>query len=286
MRFTIGYRRLFTLGEIFKRFRFSLYFLIVMVVYFVAVPLESDSGWFAALVLFVFFPGAVITFIWALYRAIKDIVLHIGGEPWPESETIGEIRFVVGIYDFITDEIDSIRSMSGRMRVRFFLFTIGGILLAVLGLAIIIVGAFSYVLIAVGTVVLILGIALVKLASPDHYSGVASGFEMHDNHKGFTTDELYGFITAMNPECGLPDKIVMINSKKECLAWKAADDFVITVYPTAHDEGFYVYKSQSYVVKEYLTQNGNGESLADADDLYREVNELIEACLRSGDDFK
>lgn len=295
------------MGEIFKRFRFSLYFLIAIIIPFALIPTEELSGWLSALMLFVFLPAAVITFLWALYRAIKDIVLHIQGEPWPEKTTIIEVRIVVGIYDAITDLIDSVRSMSKPMRKRFFLFTTCGILLSILGLGIIIFGFFSYLLIALGTVILIVGIALVKLSSADNYNDVSHDISMHDNFSGMTLDQLYDCLKGVKTPFGTARKARMISSNEECFAWDMDGNGVVIVYPTKHNEGFYVYKGLSFSIKEYLTeQEYNTEALieeekkkyclennidetsdtlyvtVDTDVFFTKVNEMVESCLKEG----
>lgn len=261
---------------ILKRFRFSLYFFIAMIVPFIIYSTEEMDGWLAAVVLFIFFPGWVITLVWAIYRLIKDIVRHIGGEPWPEDETIAEIDFIEGVFYFFSDKADEIRDMSRPMLIRYLLFTIGGFLISVAGLALIIVFMVSPLLVGVGTVVLIIGIAIIKLGSPDSYNSISSDIRMHDNVNGMSVEELYNCLKHVRTPFGTVRRAKMIFSKGECLVWEGADGFVVIVYPSKHNEAYYVYATGAHSVKEYLTEAeyDKDELLEKAREAYRKENGL------------
>lgn len=269
--------------EIVKRFRFSLYFFVAIVVPFLVIPTDKLSGWLSALMLFVFFPGMVITFVWALYRAIKDVIRHRRGEPWPEKTTIGEIRFVVGVYEFFSDEIEAVKEMSKPMRRRYFLFTFGGMLLSALGLGIIVFFCVSGFFIVIGTVVLILGIAAIELGSPDHYNGVSADASLLDNHSGITLYELYHCLKGARLSIGCPRMAKMIPNGKECIAWETAGTQVIVVYPTMQCEGYFVCNMGSYSIQEYLTESdGSPLPAEDEVEMLREVKHILEIYLGKG----
>lgn len=250
---------------ILKRFRFSLYFFLAFTIPFIFVPVEKLGGWYSALMLFVFFPCWIVFLLWAIYRAIKDIVLHCQGEDWPEDKPLGEIEFVKSVIKYISDEIDDVKGMSKAMKTRYFVFMIGGLLLSIAGLAIIIFFCFSVLMIIIGTVVLILGIAIMKLSSTEHYSGVSDDITMLDNKTGISVDELFESIKNVRTPFGKARRAIMIASTSECIAFETGDSSMIFVYPTNHMEGFFVYNGTKVSLKKFVDEYDEYE-----DDEYEE----------------
>ncbi len=275
---------------IWKRFRISLYFVLVIVIPFFFISSEEMPGWWAALVMFVFVPGWFISLIWALWRAVRDIFCHfIHGEPLPDNEPIWEVTFIQSVGEWFVDRFDMIRDMSSKMRLRFFLLAFGGIILSLGGLAIIIICMFSPLLIGVGTVILILGIACIKLSNPDSFNESSSNITMYDNVKHMTLDDLYDCVKNVMTPFGNVRRAMMINAKEPCLAWEMNDDHVVIVYTSLHDEAFYVYYAESFSIKEYLSEAKHDTSRPDESvgvdsmSMYYKINLLLEDIISNGE---
>ena len=70
-----------------KRFRWFIYCLILAVLF--ALPAASDGesgGAFGAIAFFIFVPAAFVTFVWAAYAAVRDIINVRKGGALPEDK--------------------------------------------------------------------------------------------------------------------------------------------------------------------------------------------------------
>lgn len=139
-----------------KRFRFVLYaalfFLITL-----HITDRTNSGLIATVCIWFALPLAFIAFVWWIYACIRDIVRFFKSGAVPEDAPTWAERAVW----WVQDELAEIASLDGRGKVRFFLFRVGGVALAALGLVLIVRDS-----IVSGTMLLIGGLALCVSASP------------------------------------------------------------------------------------------------------------------------
>ena len=139
-----------------KRFRFVLYaalfFLITL-----HITDRTNSGLIATICIWFALPLAFIAFVWWIYACIRDIVRFFKSGAVPEDAPTWAERSVW----WVQDELAEIASLDDRGKVRFFLFRVGGVALAALGLVLIVRDS-----IVLGTMLLIGGLALCVSASP------------------------------------------------------------------------------------------------------------------------
>lgn len=139
-----------------KRFRFVLYaalfFLITL-----HITDRTNSGLIATICIWFALPLAFIAFVWWIYACIRDIVRFFKSGAVPEDAPTWAERAVW----WVQDELAEIASLDDRGKVRFFLFRVGGVALAALGLVLIVRDS-----IVLGTILLIGGLALCVSASP------------------------------------------------------------------------------------------------------------------------
>ena len=116
-----------------KRFRFVLYaalfFLITL-----HITDRTNSGLIATLCIWFALPLAFIAFVWWIYACIRDIVRFFKSGAVPEDAPTWAERAVW----WVQDELAEIASLDDRGKVRFFLFRVGGVALAALGLVLIV----------------------------------------------------------------------------------------------------------------------------------------------------
>ena len=132
-----------------KRFRFVLYaalfFLITL-----HITDRTNSGLIATICIWFALPLAFIAFVWWIYACIRDIVRFFKSGAVPEDAPTWAERAVW----WVQDELAEIASLDDRGKVRFFLFRVGGVALAALGLVLIVRDS-----IVLGTMLLIGGLA-------------------------------------------------------------------------------------------------------------------------------
>lgn len=179
-----------------KRFRWFIYCLILAVLF--ALPAASDGesgGAFGAIAFFIFVPAAFVTFVWAAYAAVRDIINVRKGGVLPEdkpsvvSTAAGKLR----------DEAAVVNELDSHGRAKYFILRILGVLLAVGGIALIIKDA-----VVIGTIVLIAGGALWIAASPKSFNETTDGMKMVTCPKEMTIEELYRGIRGMSTALGAP----------------------------------------------------------------------------------
>ena len=121
-----------------KRFRFVLYaalfFLITL-----HITDRTNSGLIATICIWFALPLAFIAFVWWIYACIRDIVRFFKSGTVPEDAPTWAERAVW----WVQDELAEIASLDDRGKVRFFLFRVGGVALAALGLVLIVLAASS-----------------------------------------------------------------------------------------------------------------------------------------------
>ena len=131
-----------------KRFRFVLYaalfFLITL-----HITDRTNSGLIATICIWFALPLAFIAFVWWIYACIRDIVRFFKSGAVPEDAPTWAERAVW----WVQDELAEIASLDDRGKVRFFLFRVGGVALAALGLVLIVRDS-----IVLGTMLLCYGI--------------------------------------------------------------------------------------------------------------------------------
>lgn len=163
-----------------KRFRFVLYaalfFLITL-----HITDRTNSGLIATICIWFALPLAFIAFVWWIYACIRDIVRFFKSGAVPEDAPTWAERAVW----WVQDELAEIASLEDRGKVRFFLFRVGGVALAALGLVLIVRDS-----IVLGTMLLIGGLALCVSASPQSVNRNSPDIKMLACPEGVTAESI------------------------------------------------------------------------------------------------
>lgn len=208
-----------------KRFRFVLYaalfFLITL-----HITDRTNSGLIATICIWFALPLAFIAFVWWIYACIRDIVRFFKSGAVPEDAPTWAERAVW----WVQDELAEIASLDGRGKVRFFLFRVGGVALAALGLVLIVRDS-----IVSGTMLLIGGLALCVSASPQSVNRNCPDQKQLACPPDVTVASLYAAFASVDTPLGKPflGRI------------KTIDGDVMIWGPNARDEYVYLYRSRS-----------------------------------------
>lgn len=187
-----------------KRFRFVLYaalfFLITL-----HITDRTNSGLIATICIWFALPLAFIAFVWWIYACIRDIVRFFKSGAVPEDAPTWAERAVW----WVQDELAEIASLDGRGKVRFFLFRVGGVALAALGLVLIVRDS-----IVLGTMLLIGGLALCVSASPQSVNRNSPDIKMLACPEGVTAESICNAFADVDTPLGKPymGKIKTISS--------------------------------------------------------------------------
>ena len=177
-----------------KRFRFVLYaalfFLITL-----HITDRTNSGLIATICIWFALPLAFIAFVWWIYACIRDIVRFFKSGAVPEDAPTWAERAVW----WVQDELAEIASLDDRGKVRFFLFRVGGVALAALGLVLIVRDS-----IVPGTMLLIGGLALCVSASPQSVNRNSPDIKMLACPEGVTVESICNAFADVDTPLGKP----------------------------------------------------------------------------------
>ena len=260
-----------------KRFRWFIYCLILAVLF--ALPAASDGesgGAFGAIAFFIFVPAAFVTFVWAAYAAVRDIINVRKGGALPEdkpsvvSTAAGKLR----------DEAAVVNELDSHGRTKYFILRILGVLLAVGGIALIIKDA-----VVIGTIVLIAGGALWIAASPKSFNETTDGMKMVTCPKEMTIEELYRGIRGMSTALGAPyiGRVKTIPGNT-ILFGPDADGWFAYVYKSLDGRSFYAALSDFTATIETPVPDpapdtaGDGEAETDYDGVLEEIYTAVKHC--------
>ncbi len=217
-----------------KRFRFVLYaalfFLITL-----HITDRTNSGLIATICIWFALPLAFIAFVWWIYACIRDIVRFFKSGAVPEDAPTWAERAVW----WVQDELAEIASLDDRGKVRFFLFRVGGVALAALGLVLIVRDS-----IVLGTMLLIGGLALCVSASPQSVNRNSPDIKMLACPEGVTAESICNAFADVDTPLGKPymGKIKTISS--DAAIWG----------PNVGGEYIYLYASKN---RRYLHLSSN-----------------------------
>lgn len=187
-----------------KRFRFVLYaalfFLITL-----HITDRTNSGLIATLCIWFALPLAFIAFVWWIYACIRDIVRFFKSGAVPEDAPTWAERAVW----WVQDELTEIASLDDRGKVRFFLFRVGGVALAALGLVLIGSGFHR-----AGHDAAHRGLALCVSASPQSVNRNSPDIKMLACPEGVTAESICNAFADVDTPLGKPymGKIKTISS--------------------------------------------------------------------------
>ena len=260
-----------------KRFRWFIYCIILAVLF--ALPAASDGesgGAFGAIAFFIFVPAAFVTFVWAAYAAVRDIINVRKGGALPEdkpsvvSTAAGKLR----------DEAAVVNELDSHGRTKYFILRILGVLLVVGGIALIIKDA-----VVIGTIVLIAGGALWIAASPKSFNETTDGMKMVTCPKEMTVEELYRGIRGMSTALGAPyiGRVKTIPGDT-ILFGPNADGWLAFVYKALDGRSFYAALSDFTATIETPAPDPapdaaeDGEAETDYDGVLEEIYTAVKHC--------
>lgn len=221
---------------IFFFWRIPLYFLAASILFFIiSASSEKLGGPAGALLLFITFPGFVISFVRALFLTVKKTI-EFSRTGWPEDVIFPEVEACKSLSDYLSNEIDSVRELSPRMKLRYFLFRIAGILCIAGGIVLAFIGIYI-----IGTLVIIAGATLCITANPRTYNSQVEGVRMIPCREGDDIGKIYRFCKDNCTPLGTPYLADVRGFNTEVMVYGPdSDDNTIIVYHAPKADYFYV----------------------------------------------
>ena len=258
-----------------KRLRFVLYAVLFFLIT-LHITDRTNSGLIATICIWIALPLAFVAFVWWIYACIRDVIRYFKDGVVPEDAPTWA-EYAVW---WVQDELEEIASLDGRGKVRFFLFRIGGLALAVLGLVLIVRD-----LIVLGTLLLIGGLALCVSASPQSVNRNSPDTKMLACPEGVTVESLYQAFANVDTPLGKPYMGRMKTISGDVMIWG----------PNEWNEYIYLYQSHSkryfhlcsntfpdWITSEVHEGKKSGEPL-DMPELLADLCDCLEEHLRKGD---
>ncbi len=253
-----------------KRFfyfwRFPLiFFVLFWVLLWLTTKVNGDAGGIlSAIWLFIVIPGLLFFTIRSIYLWIRSVVTYHRTGIRDEVLVFSEVDFVCGIIDAIADEIDSIRELSGSMKLRYLGFRIVGIGLVIAGSIGAILCYPILLLVVIWSLVIIAGATLWIMANPSRYNLRVSGARMVPFHGDIAIDELFNVLKTISTSLGTPEMANVRGFKNRVIVYGSSSDAYIYVVYRAHlFDYYYVSTIASYSLNEELLDNLNTDESTD-----------------------
>ena len=241
--------------------------LIFFILFFVLLWLGSDlegnaGGIISALWLFVDIPCLIIFTIRSIYLSIRDAINYHRTGVRNEDITFPEIDFVCGIIDDIVYEIDSLRELSARMRLRYFGLRLLSIVLIVGG----IVGCFvcvnSIFMLVIFSLVIIAGATVWIIANPITYNYRVENVRTIPCRRKLTSEQLYDALLPLPTSLGAPRFADVQGFKEPVIVYgSASGPYIYVVYPARFADLFYVSTQFSGALNEELSDDVSYEDI-------------------------
>ena len=245
--------------------------LIFFILFFVLLWLGSDlegnaGGIISALWLFVDIPCLIIFTIRSIYLSIRDAINYHRTGVRKEDITFPEIDFVCGIIDDIVYEIDSLRELSARMRLRYFGLRLLSIVLIVGG----IVGCFvcvnSIFMLVIFSLVIIAGATVWIIANPITYNYRVENVRTIPCRRKLTSEQLYDALLPLPTSLGAPRFADVQGFKEPVIVYgSASGPYIYVVYPARFADLFYVSTQFSGALNEELSDDVSYEDSSETD---------------------
>ena len=258
-----------------KRLRFVLYAVLFFLIT-LHITDRTNSGLVATICIWIALPLAFIAFVWWIYACLRDVIRFFRDGAVPQDAPTWA-EYAVW---WVQDELEEIASLDGRGKARFFLFRIGGIALAALGLVLIVRDS-----IVPGTLLLIGGLALCISASPQSLNRNSPDTKMIVCPEGMTVEALCSAFANVDTPLGKPYMGRIKTISGDVMIWG----------PNDWDEYVYLYQSRSkryfhlcsnafpeWITSEIPEHKKSGEPL-DIPELLADLCDCLEEYLKTGD---
>lgn len=231
------------------------FFIMFFVLLFLADP-KTESAFSTAcsvIWLCIDIPCLVIFTLIALYKHIRSFIEFLRtGEKEDDYEFV-EITFIEEIFYKISDEFSSVADLSGKMKARYVLFRILGIVLIIGGSIACILCFDSYLLITLFTLVIIGGATLCIIANPKSYNENVEGVQMIPCPSNMTEQDLYQILSTKSTPLGYPRFAKVRGFKKSIMVYGSdLDAYIYAVYQPKHASYFYVSTLSSICLLQHL----------------------------------
>ena len=153
----------------------------------------------------------------------------------------------------ISDEFSSVADLSGKMKARYVLFRILGIVLIIGGSIACFLCFYSYLLITLFTLVIIGGATLCIIANPKSYNENVEGVQMIPCPSNMTEQDLYQILSTKSTPLGYPRFAKVRGFKNSIMVYGSdLDAYIYAVYQPKHASYFYVSTLSSICLLQHL----------------------------------
>lgn len=233
-----------------------LFFILFFVLLWLGSALDNDAGSIISVIwLFVDIPCLLFFTVRSIFFRIRSAVTYRRTGIRDEAFIFPEIDFLQGTADIVATEIDSVKTLSPRMKLRYFSFRLLGAALIAGGIA----GCFyfygSNLLLVLFSLVIIAGATLWIVANPESYNMRVEGVRMVPCPGNITEESVYRFLSTVPTSAGIPRLAAVRGFRKPIMVYGSEqDDFIYAVYRAPLSEFFYVSALSPFSLKEKLPQ--------------------------------
>lgn len=261
-----------------------LFFLLFFVLLWLGSSLEGDlGGIIGAIWLFIDIPCLLFFTVRSVFLRIRSAITYCRTGIRDEVFIFPEVDALRGAVDIVADEIDSVKGLSSRMKLRYFAFRLLGVGLIIGG----IVGCFyfaaSNILLVLFSLVIIAGATLWITANHESYNNRVESVRMVPSPEELTAEQLYPYLRTIPTSLGSPRFAAVRGFKKPILVYGSEmDGFIYGVYRARLSDSFYVSTLASFSLKEPLPpaevqiQKESRNAVWDPDDYLPELTAAVE----------
>lgn len=242
------------LKRFFYYWRVPLYFVALSILFLIlALCFEGDvSTGFGVVWLFccTFF---VMSFFYALYVRVVSIINHLKDKTLEEEYEFPEIDFIVSTWYSIEDDIDTFIELSLKNKIRCIVFRLIGILLVIGGCYGAFMFSFSFFMIFLFTLVIIGGVTLWIVSSPNKYNSNVKGVRIVDCHEGLTEEKLFEYLKYEKTSLGVPAFARVLGFENPVMVYgNNYDDYIYVVYKSNSSDYFVISTLSKVLVNDQL----------------------------------
>ena len=244
------------LKRFFYYWRFPLlFFILFFVLLWLGSLLEGDAGGIVgALWLFVDIPCLLFFTVRSVFFRIRSAVTCRRTGVRDEVFIFPEVDALQGAADIVADEIDAMKQLSSRMKMRFIIFRLLGAGLIAGGIT----GCFFFadftLILVLFSLVIIAGATLWIVANPESYNNRVENVRMVPCPAGLTAERLCLYLRAVPTSLGSPQFVAVRGFKKPVIVYGSDQDaFIYAVYRARFSDFFYVSTLSSFSLKEPLS---------------------------------
>lgn len=241
-----------------------IFFILFFVLLFIGDGLEGDAGGvIGAIWLFVDIPCLIIFTVRSIFLSIRSAVTYHRTGVRDEAFVFPEINFLRRVADSVSEEIDSLKELSAKMKFRYLALRLLSVLLIAAGIICCFLFANSVFLLVIFSLVIIAGATIWIVANPITYNLRIEGAQTVPFSGDITVEQLSNALLQFSTPLGAPRFANVRGFKKPVIVYgSSSDSYIYVVYRARFSDIFYVSTLSSVSLNE---ESDESDSQADDD---------------------